>query len=339
MERIDDECAVYWDSLHAQLAARLAPLTLSLFRDLPSLQARTIAALVDGGKRLRAAVVLAVCDALGGRLEDALPSAAAVECVHAASLVHDDLVDGDRIRRDRPATWVVLGARRAILLADVIFATALQRSAELGRHEVATLARGISMLAVGAYGEPLRPRDIEAGDTGALYERTIRLKTGSLFAAAAELGAIAAGSKRGLRCAAAEFGRRIGEAYQIADDRSDVVVRAGPLTAEQTATLANLLAYFDGARKPPPSAKPVARAAPNIIGFDAMRVAAAMEAEIDRRLELACDALALFPPGPRLALLRRIPRAIVHLAMAAAFCRGPMGSPWSRRPCAEAPTR
>jgi geranylgeranyl pyrophosphate synthase len=243
------------------------------------------------------------------------------------------------MRRDRPATWVVLGARRAILLADVIFATALQRSAELGRHEVATLARGISMLAVGAFGEPLRLRDIEAGDTGALYERTIRLKTGSLFCAAAELGAIAAGSKPGLRRAAAEFGQRIGEAYQIADDRSDVVVPAGTLTAEQTATLANLLAYFDGARKPPRGAKPGATTAPNRIGFDAMRVVAAMETEIDRRLGLACNALALFPPGPRLALLHRIPRVIVYPVMAAASPREPMGSPWSPHPCAETPTR
>jgi geranylgeranyl pyrophosphate synthase len=61
--------------------------------------------------------------------------------VQAASLIHDDLVDDDAVRRDRPATWIVQGGRRAVLLGDLIFATALHKSAEAGQGQVLVLTR------------------------------------------------------------------------------------------------------------------------------------------------------------------------------------------------------
>jgi hypothetical protein len=319
MDRLDGEFAVYWDGLRAALGARLRPLTLSLFRDLPSSHATAVARLVSDGKKLRGALVLTVCDALGGSIESALPSAVAIECVHAASLIHDDLIDGDRMRRDRPATWVVHGSRRAVLLADVMFATALQRSAERGNQGVITLSRATATLAVGAYEEHLDLCQVDprgARDTlrHAHYERIIRLKTGSLFAAAAELGAIAARSRLPLRRAASEFGARIGEAYQIADDLNDVL--SGPRGAcaspQQMAALSALLACFNGSPEPSSRATGGAVDFSDRFLFDAPRVAAAMKTEIERRVELAREALALFPVGPRLALLHRAPRAIVN---------------------------
>jgi hypothetical protein len=312
MDRLEQGWTEYWNGLQAELASRLVPSTLSLFRDLPPELATTIAELVDGGKRLRAIVVLAVCDTLAGNRDEALRHAAAIECVHAASLVHDDLVDEDRMRRGRPATWVVHGARRAVLLADVMFATALQRSAELGGHGVATLARAIAMLAAGAYGEPLTPGDVDPLDVGGLYERTIRLKTGSLFRAAAELGAIAAGADSATCHASSEFGMRIGEAYQIADDLDDIVYGCAAAPGE-SAMLPALLAHFNlhpapgnpGARKASAATRP----------FDATRLASAMEEEINRRLDLAGNALEAFPETPRIVLLRQLPRAIVRTTM------------------------
>ena len=186
LDRVDDDFVAYWSRLHVLLAARLPVLTLHLFRDLPRPEAASLAALIEGGKHVRGAVALAVCDALGGETERALESAVAIECIHAASLIHDDFVDGDRVRRGQPAAWVVHGSRRAVLLADVVFATALQRSAELGRREVMTLARSIAMVAAGAYRELRGARDVDRRAAADIYERTIELKTGALFAAGFE---------------------------------------------------------------------------------------------------------------------------------------------------------
>lgn len=164
------------------------------------------------GKRLRGSLVCLVAEALDGRVEQALPGALAVEMVQAASLVHDDFVDGDALRRGRPAAWTRLSPRRAVLLADLLFATAIEKMAGAGARECTTIARAIAAMAQGAVQETL--------DRGA-YRSIIRLKTGSLFAAAARLGALAACASDTTVEAAAQFGARLGEVYQIADDLAD----------------------------------------------------------------------------------------------------------------------
>ena len=73
-----------------------------------------------GGKRLRARLAIAACQALGGRAEDAIDWAAAVELLHNASLVHDDIQDGDRTRRGKPALWARYGPAQAINTGDVL---------------------------------------------------------------------------------------------------------------------------------------------------------------------------------------------------------------------------
>jgi geranylgeranyl pyrophosphate synthase len=183
------------------------------FADLPSAQLAWLHTMLSDGKRLRGCVVCLVAQALGARVEKALPAAMAVEIVHAASLVHDDLVDGDATRRGRAAAWTWLSPRRAVLVADAMFATALERMALLGSREAATLARAIAAMARGALHEVL--------DVKAAHERIIQWKTGSLFAAAARLGALAADAQPALLEVAYEYGMRTGEAYQRADDLAD----------------------------------------------------------------------------------------------------------------------
>ncbi len=318
MERVSEPFARYFEGLRFQLTRELQPLTRAFFRDLPAADAEIIAALVGDGKKIRGCVTLAVCDALGGPFAVALPSAVAVECIHAASLVHDDLVDGDRTRRDRPATWTVHGGRRAVLLGDVIFATALARSAEIGNEAVLALSRAIAMLAAGAYHEPLEPGDLRAivvNDAFArpLYERTIHLKTGALFGAAAQLGAIAAKAPRAHRRAAFDFGAHLGEAFQIADDLEDTVSRdVAALSPQQRVTLTTLAACFG-----PPCVAAVGNLAPDPIG-DVVRIAGAMEAAIERRVALAEAALDRFAARPRTRSLRCLPAAIVGPMVAAA---------------------
>jgi len=305
MERLAHDITPYWAGLRAELASELAEWIPVFFRDLAPSEIRTIQALVQDGKKLRGSIVLAVCDALGGSRVRAMPSAVAIECIHSASLIHDDFVDSDRTRRDAPALWMVHGSRRAVLLADVIFATALQRSAELGREEVLTLACAIAKVAAGAYKEPLDPAELEGAMSDStvahsIYDRIIYLKTGALFAAAAELGAIAAGASPALRKAAVEFGARSGEAYQMADDLNDVVSHAASptLTTQQKATLAALLTCFElrGDR---------AALAPSTLE----KLLAAMEAAIGTRIGRAREAL--HPFGDRGENLLGFPQLII----------------------------
>jgi geranylgeranyl pyrophosphate synthase len=217
----------YRAAVKARIDAELNLRVEQWFPTLPATHAEALRTILGEGKRLRGSLTCLAAEALGGTLEQALPAALAVEMVQAASLVHDDFVDGDTVRRGRPAAWTVLSARRALLLADVMFATAIEHMAQAGGRQGATLAHAIAAMAQGALQESLRK---EAPEPDA-YRRIIYLKTGSLFAAAARLGALAAGAHESMLEAATEFGARVGELYQIADDLADGA-RLGSLNAQ-----------------------------------------------------------------------------------------------------------
>ena len=154
---------------------------------------------LEAGKKIRGGLTCLVSEALGGTLESAVPRAISVEMIQVATLIHDDFVDQDTVRRGRPATWTVEGARRAVLIGDVIFASAIKMMSDLGREDGATVSDAIAQVSRGALHEPLDPLalagEIESGRVnGRLYQKVIRLKTGILFGAACRLGAIAAGA-------------------------------------------------------------------------------------------------------------------------------------------------
>lgn len=266
--------------------------------DLPMPLRPTLLGALADGKRLRAGLLCLVSQALGGDLKAALPRAVTIECIHAASLIHDDYIDGDRTRRERPATWTIEGARKAVLLGDLLFATAIERMMAMSSEDGRVIARTIATVAKGACQEPTACSDALAA-TDVDYERIIFLKTGALFSAAAELGAIAANADWALRDAARTFGGRLGEAYQIADDLQDLA------TLDETA-----------AGLPPALAPAVLRFAPrarSIVGrkhdltalnalLPSMRMQ--MQQALERRLDAARDALASFPPSTWLTLLQ-----------------------------------
>lgn len=180
------------------------------------------------GKRLRPALVLAAADACGGSVERALPAMAAIEMLHAYTLVHDDLpaMDDDDERRGRPTVHVAFGEAIAILAGDGLLTAAFAALADL-----AAIDRGIDVAGAvaalarraGAY-ELLRGQAIDLTtpptDLAAL-ERLHAAKTGALFAAATELGAIVAGADARVRDALGRFGLLVGIAFQHADDRDD----------------------------------------------------------------------------------------------------------------------
>jgi geranylgeranyl pyrophosphate synthase len=176
------------------------------------------------GKRLRPALVLGVCEALGGTRRQALPAAAAVELLHAYTLVHDDLpaLDDDDERRGRPTVHRAFGESTAILAGDALLTAAFAALAELGAHAAAAV--GILAARAGAAqligGQML---DLALPDNPGLelLQRVHRHKTGALFAAAAELGAIVCSASPTMCEQLGRYGMALGIAFQHADDRDD----------------------------------------------------------------------------------------------------------------------
>lgn len=306
----------HWRCVREQLDQAFDRRLPQFFEDLPATHRAAVRHVLNGGKRLRGCLVILLNEALGGAPAAAIPRAMAVECVQAASLIHDDFIDGDTLRRDRPATWTVLGPRRAVLLGDVIFATALRRMAELGREDGVVLAKAIATMAAGAYQEPLAfsDRTQDAGlDAAHLYPRLIYLKTGVLFGAAAQLGALAAGVSETLGARAFDYGVRIGEAYQIADDVHDWL--EAPPDAGQCALLAPALWHFFADAEPAgrfdlPTPEHAERLRPVL--------RERMMAAAEHRLQQAIAAVDFFPSGPHAGLLRAAPHAIVRAMSAGA---------------------
>ena len=177
------------------------------------------ATIAAGGKRLRPLLVLLAAGEDGG--DAAVRAATAVELVHAATLVHDDVLDYAPLRRGRPTVWATDGRTAATVTGDHLFARAFSElSANGDIEQVRALSRASSAL---AQGELLQRAD--AWDTGVTVERYLErcaLKTAALFEAACELGERAVGAPPAL----AAFGRAMGVAFQILDDVLDV---SGPV--------------------------------------------------------------------------------------------------------------
>jgi geranylgeranyl pyrophosphate synthase len=172
-----------------------------------------------GGKRLRPLLVLLAAGPPAEDARDVVRAAVAVELVHSATLVHDDVLDAAALRRGRPTVWAAAGRDMAIAVGDLLFSRAFAELALTGSlSAVRTLSRASSAL---AEGELLQREDAWNGDvTVERYLRRCELKTAALFEAACELGAQhdGSGAERGLRA----FGRRIGLAFQLLDDVLDV---------------------------------------------------------------------------------------------------------------------
>lgn len=181
---------------------------------------------MGGGKRLRPALVRLVALQLGGSDQAAERPAAAIELVHSYSLVHDDLpcMDDDDLRRGRPTVHVAYDEATAVLAGDALLTLAFEvlAGAKAGAALVGVLARDAG--AAGMVGGQVLDLSLELSAETNL-EAVLdmhRRKTSALFAAAAEMGAIAAGANLETRNAARGFGLSLGSAFQAVDDLLDV---------------------------------------------------------------------------------------------------------------------
>ncbi|HZS13620.1 MAG TPA: polyprenyl synthetase family protein [Candidatus Dormibacteraeota bacterium] len=170
----------------------------------------------NGGKRLRPLLCLLACEAQGGAVEDALHAALALECVHAFSLVHDDIVDGDRERRGRPSLWAAAGMSLALNAGDALHALACATAWRAGAW-TAGLVHGATMSMIEGQHLDLCSEGTLA-PTVASWERLAVRKTGALFAAAAAAGAASAGAADDVVESYWELGEALGLAFQAQDD-------------------------------------------------------------------------------------------------------------------------
>jgi len=189
----------------------------------PELRERLEHTALSGGKRVRPMVALLACEAAGGEFEDALDVAVAIELVHNASLVVDDIIDDSAVRRDADSAWAAFGYGPAIVASDGLLGEAL---ALLVAEPAAMQAVTDAMVELG---EGEATELVARPDDEASYMELARRKTGALFRAAGEVGALAADADGRTVEAFGEYAERVGVAFQIRDDVLDATADAEEL--------------------------------------------------------------------------------------------------------------
>ena len=174
-----------------------------------------------GGKRMRPAMVLAACGAVGGRTEDAMPLAVAIEYIHNFTLIHDDLMDGDEVRRGMTTIHVGYGMPTAVLAGDALFAKAFQIMADMdiSGEKLKEVMQYVTL----SVWDLARGQQMDVNNEGKLvpeevYIETIKLKTSVLFAAAAAGGAIVGGADKKTVEAIHAYALDLGLGFQMFDD-------------------------------------------------------------------------------------------------------------------------
>jgi len=184
--------------------------------------------LSSGGKRLRPALLLLAAELCGYSGPRRIEIGAAIELLHTATLLHDDVVDLSDLRRGRPSANAIWGNRRAVLGGDFFYARASSMIVEDG--DLAILSIFADTIRLMAEGELLQlENSFDVSVTEARYYEVIDRKSATLLAAACEAGAILGGVTRSERRRVAEFGRELGLAFQLRDDALDYEAGAAEL--------------------------------------------------------------------------------------------------------------
>src|SRR4051812_35695553 len=181
-----------------------------------------------GGKRLRPALLLLVCGALGYRGEQRFNLAAVVEFIHTATLLHDDVVDESTLRRGRETANERFGNPASVLVGDFLYSRAFQMMVDTGQMRVMQiLADATNVIAEGEVLQLMNMHDASLDEAG--YLRVIRSKTAKLFEASARLAAVLAGADARIEEACATYGQALGTAFQVIDDVLDYDGDAGEM--------------------------------------------------------------------------------------------------------------
>lgn len=176
-----------------------------------------------GGKRLRSILCLAVCESLGGDTEDALPFAVAIEIAHNALLVHDDMEDGDIIRRGKPSIWIKYGIPHGMNIGDGMYFKAYEsfiNAKKLPAQKVVKLSEIFTETLMRIIEGQNMEFNFRARDdvTAEEYEEMVWRKSGTLITASLIGAATIAEAPDKVIKVLKEYGRKIGIAFQIKDD-------------------------------------------------------------------------------------------------------------------------
>ncbi|MCX8181594.1 MAG: polyprenyl synthetase family protein [Candidatus Methanomethyliaceae archaeon] len=205
-----------------QVASLIDPLLKNSLSGSDNLHKAALYLPSQGGKRMRAFLVVKSCELVGGDVKLALPAAAAIEVLHNFTLIHDDIMDHDLLRRGVPTVHTLWGVPMGILAGDFLFAKAfnillstnvepdrIRCAAQIMSESAVSLSEGQSMDM-----EFESKLDVSEED----YLLMVTKKTASLFEASAEIGAIIGGGDPNLISLLGEYGRNLGVGFQIFDD-------------------------------------------------------------------------------------------------------------------------
>jgi len=288
---------------------------------LGELVAPALEALTAGGKRLRP--ILLVLSARMGEPEDGalVTASTAIEVLHTATLIHDDVVDKAGSRRGRPTTAAAHGREVAVATGDYLFAEAFYGLAEIGDPR---LVRAFSEAAMGlAAGELEQFRSARGPVEVEAYLEHIRMKTAGLFKAACVAGGTLGGLSIKQVDALATYGQALGLAFQMSDDVMDLVGKPGLMgkgvgadLAEGTVTLPVIFALKEGdtavirrvLQTPSPSPEILEAGIEAVLATDAIRKT---ETWALGEVEAAIEGLKLLPDGAERAILEAIASEVV----------------------------
>ncbi len=275
---------------------------------IPALAGHLIA---GGGKRMRPMLTLAGAELVGYQGARHHKLAAAVEFIHTATLLHDDVVDGSETRRGKETANIVFGNPATVLVGDFLFARAFELMVEDGSLKVLKILSAASAtIAQGEVDQLTAQRKIETSEER--YLKIIGAKTAALFAAASRISAVVAECSEAEECALDDYGRNLGIAFQLVDDAIDYDSTAAEMGKDRgddfregKMTLPVILAYARG------DAEERRFWEEAIAGFRAEDDDLAHAVGLIRRYDCvaatrerarhfaqrACDALAIFPDG------------------------------------------
>ena len=183
-----------------------------------------------GGKRIRPALTLLACEAVGGDAQKALPAAASVELLHTFTLVHDDIMDHDMERRGKPTVHSLWGEEMGILIGDALYSSAFLALSDLKNKGVPAvdvlscidaLIKANTEVHMGQIKDMLfEKKEVVSQD---MYLDMIRKKTGALIEASVKIGAIVGGANTKQLEAFERYGSNCGLAFQVKDDILDLI--------------------------------------------------------------------------------------------------------------------